>query len=366
MSDSLDNLLARFDPTLPLERAHTIPSAWYHDPRIAALEKDRIFATTWLLAGRIDQVGKSGDYFTLDLAGEPIVVVRDGENLRGFFNVCRHRGARVACEDQGCATRFRCRYHGWTYDLAGRLRGTPEFDGVADFRREENGLASIAVGEYGPLVWVNLAGNTAPLAEWLAPLERRDTLAGLRRFRWQARREYRLECNWKVYVDNFLDGGYHVNTIHPGLASVLDYSHYRTEIDEHANVQISPMRSGGEEGINQVRSGSDAFYWWVFPNMMLNFYESALDTNLVLPDGPDACRVIFDYYFPEGAGQQGPGYIEQSIAVTDRIQDEDMGICADVQRGLKSRAFDTGRYSVRREIGVYHFHQMLARRLLGS
>jgi choline monooxygenase len=364
MSACLDTLLARFDPTLPLERAHTIPAAWYHDAEMAAAERHRVFGNAWLLAGRADQVAASGSFFTIDLAGEPIVVVRDSEGiLRAFHNVCRHRGARVACEEEGRATRLRCRYHGWTYDLAGRLRGTPEFDGVADFRREDNGLSAVAVGEAGPFVWVHLgASPESSLEEWVAPLARRGCLAALEGFHWHSRREYRLACNWKVFVDNFLDGGYHVNTVHPGLAGVIDYSHYRTEMDEHASVQVSPLRSGVQaDEVAQVRSGGNAYYWWVFPNSMLNLYAMAVDTNVVLPDGPDACRVIFDFYFRDADA----GFIDQSLTVAHQIQLEDLGICEEVQRGLHSRSYDTGRFSVRREPAGYHFHQMLAKWLRG-
>src|SRR5262245_1862460 len=151
VSPRLRELLAAFDPSLPLERARTIPAAWYHDPELAALERRAVFANAWQAVGRADQVAEPGSFFTADVAGEPVVVVRDeGGTLRAFANVCRHRAARVACEEQGRASRLRCRYHGWTYDLAGRLRGTPEWDGVADFRKEEHGLPPLAVGAWGP------------------------------------------------------------------------------------------------------------------------------------------------------------------------------------------------------------------------
>jgi choline monooxygenase len=362
MSSALDSLLTAFDPTLPLARARTIPAAWYHDPALAEGERERVFGNTWLLAGRADQVEAPGSFFTIDLAGEPIVVVRDGEGvLRAFHNVCRHRGARVACEEQGRASRLRCRYHGWTYDLAGRLRGTPEFDGVADFAREDNGLPPVAVAVSGPFVWAHTGASPGPLAEWVEPLQRRATMTALAPFRWHSRREYRLGCNWKVFVDNYLDGGYHVNTVHPGLADVIDYASYCTEIEGHASVQISPLRSGKQDDVGQVRTGN-AYYWWVYPNFMLNLYDTALDTNLVFPEGPDACRVIFDFWF---LPDTDAGFIEQSLTVAHQIQLEDVGICEEVQRGLHSRSYDTGRFSVRREAAGYHFHQLLAKGLRG-
>jgi choline monooxygenase len=359
--------LRLFDPDLPLERARTIPSLWYQDTEVHAAECRLVFGRTWQAVGRTEAVAEPGTFLTADVAGEPILVVRDGEGvLRAFANVCRHRAARVVTEPQGRATRLRCRYHGWTYDLAGRLRGTPEFDGVADFRREDNGLVPLAVATWEPIVWVHLGPPVPPLDEFLAPLPARTADLGVERLRWVARRDYTLACNWKVFVDNYLDGGYHVNTIHPGLAGVLDYSQYRTEVFDRTSVQSSPLRpteTAGDAATAQVRTGDRAYYWWVFPNFMLNLYQGIMDTNLVLPLGPDQCRVVFDFYFADAETPEAKRFIADSIAVADRIQQEDVGICEDVQRGLASRSYDTGRFSVRREAAGYHFHRLLARTL---
>ncbi len=367
MSETLADKLRLFDPDLPLERARTIPSVWYHDPDIYAAECRSVFGGTWQAVGRVDQVAEPGAFFTADLAGEPLLVVRDGDGvLRAFYNVCRHRAACVVTEPEGKATRLRCRYHGWTYDLAGRLRGTPEFDGVADFCREENGLVPVAVATWGPIVWVHLGTEPPPLESFLAPLPERTADLGIDRLRWVAQRDYVLACNWKVYCDNYLDGGYHVNTVHPGLAGVLDYTHYRTEIAGRTSVQTSPLRPpdrSDDAATAQVRTGTTAYYWWIFPNFMLNAYQGIMDTNRVLPLGPDRCRVVFDFYFEHTEGPEAQRFIADSIAVAERIQQEDSGICEEVQRGLASRAFDTGRFSVRRETAGYHFHQLLARAL---
>lgn len=373
MSTHLDEILALFDPTLPLERAHTIPKVWYLDPAIHAAECRTVFANSWQAVGRLDQLTEAGSFLTADIAGEPIVVVRDQEGmLRAFYNVCRHRAARVLEEACGKVSRLRCRYHGWTYDLAGRLRGTPEFEGVADFQREEQGLVGLAVDTWGPLVWVRQAPSmaTSPtLAEFLAPPPERTRGLGLETLRFVERREYVVACNWKVFVDNFLDGGYHVNSVHPTLAGVLDYAHYRTEIAGQTSVQSSPLRRpdphSEEASAAEVRTGEMAYYWWVFPNFMLNLYQGVMDTNLVLPLGTDRCRVVFDFYFAQTEGAEAKARIAQSIALAHQIQLEDAGICEEVQRGLASRSFHTGRFSVRREWAGYHFHQLLARYLQG-
>ncbi len=163
-----------------------------------------------------------------------------------------------------------------------------------------------------------------------------------------------------MYVDNFLDGGYHVNTVHPSLAGVIDYKHYRTEILGNTSVQISPLKAEPTAEIASVRGGADAQYWWVFPNFMLNLYQGVMDTNLVLPLAPDRCRVVFDFWFADTTAEE---FMRASMDVAHQIQLEDTGICEEVQRGLGSRSYNTGRFSARREGGGYHFHQLLARYL---
>lgn len=359
-------ILEAFDPNLPLERARTIPSAWYCDLQVYAAERRQVFGTTWQLAAPSDQLAAPGSFVTTNVAGEPILLVRDeAGTLRAFFNVCRHRAACVVTEPQGTATRLRCRYHGWTYDLAGRLRGTPEFEGVADFGKEDHGLVPVAVDGWGPLVFVHTGRTPAPLRESLGVLpDRVGSLAGLR---FHERREYDLACNWKVFVDNYLDGGYHVNTVHPALAGVLQYSEYRTECLGLTSLQSSPLRapepSPADGSAAAVRTGDRAYYGWVFPNFMINVYAGVMDTNVVFPLGPDRCRVIIDFYFSRTEGEQARRFADQSVDLGHRIQLEDLGVCEDVQRGLASRAYDTGRYSVRREVAVHHFHRLLAQRL---
>jgi choline monooxygenase len=357
----MPSLSRDFDPDLPLDRARTIPAAWYHDREVYEAERRSVFGDTWLVVGRRELVAEPGSYLTAEVAGEPILVVRDLDGtLRAFANVCRHRAALVMTESCGKATRLRCRYHGWTYDLTGRLRGVPEFDGVADFRREEQGLPPLAVAMWGPYVWVHGGADPPALKQFLAPLPER-TAAKIDGLCFAGRRDYEVACNWKVYVDNYLDGGYHVNTVHPGLAGVIDYARYHTEVFGQTSVQVSPLKppDAGSADVAGVRSG-EAQYWWVFPNYMLNLYDSVMDANLVLPLGPDRCRVVFDFFFAPGTSET---FIRDSISVADRIQIEDGGICEEVQRGLGSRSYETGRFSVRREAAGYHFHQLLGRRL---
>ncbi|MBL8822750.1 MAG: Rieske 2Fe-2S domain-containing protein [Planctomycetia bacterium] len=350
---------------LPLNEASTIPSLWYTSPEIYQKEKALLWNNTWIYAGRTDQVTKPGDFLTVQIADEPILVIRGEDGiLRSFINVCRHRAARVVTTSCGHTDRLRCPYHGWTYDLSGQLRGVPEFDGVTGFKREENGLPVVHVDTWGPLVFVHLGKPAIALTDALHPMPEKLQAFNIEQLRCVGQKEYILQCNWKVFIDNYLDGGYHVNAIHPSLAGVLDYKNYKTECFKYTSVQSSPLRApqaGDDQGAAQVRTGQAAAYWWIFPNLMLNAYEGVMDTNVVYPMGPDRCRVVFDFYFhgkdqsPEAIARQ-----TESMKVADLIQAEDVGICEDVQRGLLSQSFDTGRYSVRREQGVHHFHSLLA------
>lgn len=350
-----------FDPTLPLAKARTIPATWYFNPLQAERERGAIFAKSWQVVARLEQLQNSGDFVTLNLAGEPLILVRGEDGvLRGFFNVCRHRAAPILNEPCGHASKLRCRYHGWTYDLQGCLRGTPEFDGVEDFSKEANGLVPIHVATFGPLVAVNLTtpsrtldDQLSPLPEWIASGNWFDGL------RFHERREYDMACNWKVYVDNYLDGGYHVNTVHPDLAGVLDYREYVTTTHGFTALQASPLKSG-EGDAGRTRTGDLAAYWWVWPNFMMNLYRGVMDTNLVLPLGPEKCRVIFDFYFTDKFDK---AFKNESVVVADRVQAEDVGICEEVQRGLHSRSYSTGRFSKKRENAGYYFHRLLAQSL---
>jgi choline monooxygenase len=368
MEKSVQSLLDLYHPNDPLEKAWTIPAPWYFDQRIARLERDHVFAASWQVVGRTDQVLSNGDFFTAEIAGEPLVVVRSEDGrLRAFYNVCRHHAAAVVSEAQGCARQFRCPYHGWTYGNDGTLKGMVEFEGVCDFDRAKNGLVPVRVDTWENFVLVNLNGSAPPLREFLgavpdlvAPLELQSKL------RYFARRVYTLQCNWKVYVDNYLDGGYHVPHAHKGLSSVIEYTKYTIENFERACLQSSPLSSDShsEAGVAATRQGR-AFYLWLYPNFMINAYADVMDTNLVLPLAVDKCAVVFDYYFAD-ISAAAEARNRESIAVSEKVQDEDMAICDSVQRGLGSRAYVAGRLSMRREGGEHLFHRLLHADLTGG
>ena len=369
MPPSLVELIDGYNPDLPLSRASTIPAAWYVDPRILDLERSTVFAQSWQLAARIDQVRAPGQYVSCELAGEPIVVVRGEDGIvRGFFNVCRHHAAAVVTESEGSARTFRCPYHGWTYGLDGTLRGTPDFSEVGDFDRTTHGLIPLNCHDWQKWIFISLEHQAQSFEAFLGPeLVRGVDQLGLQDLHWMERRHYTLDCNWKVFVDNYLDGGYHVPHVHRGLDSVLDYAEYVIENGTHFVLQSSPIVtnkkpksqvSDVERQTRAVRQGKRAYYYWIYPNFMINCYEGAMDTNVVIPRAVDRTDVIFDFYFAD-VSKRARGRNRASIDISQRIQDEDVAICASVQRGLSSRAYGTGRLSVRREAGEHLFHRLL-------
>jgi choline monooxygenase len=359
--NKLQTILATYDASAPLAEASTIPAPWYVDPRVAQLERTAVFSKTWQMIGRADQVERPGQFVTTNVAGEPIVVVRGNDGaLRGFYNVCRHHAAAVLTEPCGQASLLRCPYHGWNYGLDGSLKGTPEFDGVKNFDRHENGLMPMRVDTWEKFVFVNLDPEAVPLQDFLGGLVKRMAPLGVSKLHYFDSRVYEIHCNWKVFVDNYLDGGYHVPHLHKGLNSVLDYKEYTIENEDRYCLQSSPMVASSEDAATgATRKGDRAWYFWQYPNLMINCYEGYMDTNLVLPVDVDHCRVIFDFYFAD-VSEAHREYNQQSVAVGARVQEEDLGICEAVQRGLKSRAYNAGRLSVRREAGEHLFHRLLA------
>jgi choline monooxygenase len=361
MKPSLREIIETYNPNASLAEASTPPASWYSDPRILELEQRTVFSSSWQLVGRVDQVRDAGQYVSFEVAGEPVLVVRGNDKvLRGFFNVCRHHAAAVVTKAEGKAENLRCPYHGWSYNLEGALIVTPEFGGVANFDRGANGLVPIQSVAWQGWVFVKLDPDGPSLEDFLGKsfFERLERLK-LEQLHWFERRHYTLNCNWKVFVDNYLDGGYHVPHLHGNLNSVLDYSNYTIETGERSCVQSSPIAADkGDPKTAAVRAGKRAYYYWIYPNLMINVYEDVMDTNLVIPRGVDKTEVVFDYYFADVSDQASERSFA-SIAASEQIQAEDTAICESVQRGLNSRSYSTGRLSVRREAGEHLFHRLL-------
>jgi choline monooxygenase len=376
-------------PKIPanIAQAWTLPASLYTDASVFSEEKERIFARTWQVVGHASQVANPGDYFTTELIGEPLLLVRglDGQ-LRGFYNVCRHRAGPAA---EGCGSRklFRCGYHGWTYGLDGALIRATEIEGVEGFRAADFALVPVRTEEWFNLVFVNLDSEARPLRETLGELPGQTEKFPFAKMKLFERRTYDMKCNWKTYVDNYLEG-YHLPSVHPGLNRELDYNAYvvephlpslegRSEEGRHPHRgpgsihpepgchgyvrQFSPIR-GAQPGDATPRrypeAGEDLTtdYFWIFPNWMLNCYPDNVSLNIVLPLEPERSLAIFEWYLPQK--DHSTPAAKASVEFSDQIQIEDGAICETVQKNLRSRSYSRGRYSVKQEKGVHAFHRI--------
>ena len=355
-------LIETFQIDPDISRAWSLPASFYSDPSVLAFEKEKIFRHFWQVVGHHDQVAKPGDYFTTVLVEEPLLIVRDlNDELRGFYNVCRHRGGPPA---EGCGSRklFRCGYHGWTYDLEGKLISAPEFEDVQDFNAEHFTLPSVRVEEWFNLIFVNLDPHAAPLMQSLGELPRQARCFPFAGMKLVERRSYDMKCNWKTYVDNYLEG-YHLPSVHPGLNRELDYGAYVVEPYTRHVRQFSPIR-GAQAGdatprrYQETREDLTTDYFWIFPNWMLNCYPDNVSLNMVLPVDTERSLAVFEWYLPEG--ERDSAAAKDSVRFSDEIQMEDVAICETVQKNLRSRSYSRGRYSVKQEKGVHAFHRMYA------
>ncbi|MEO8746561.1 MAG: aromatic ring-hydroxylating dioxygenase subunit alpha [Rhodanobacter sp.] len=335
-----------------LAHAQALAARYYVGNDMLAMEQRAVFARSWQPLAHQEQLAEPGDHVVGQIADVPVLIVRAKDGLlRAFPNVCRHRAGPLAlCNGRG-AHSLQCKYHGWTYTLEGQLRSAPEMKDVADFNVADIRLPTLRVREWQGLVFVALSDDVpdfnvvyAGIAEHIAPID----LSAMRYLRSVS---YEVNCNWKVYVDNYVEG-YHLPHVHPGLNKLLDYRAYATTLFPWHSLQSSPLRNSSE-----AYGEGNAFYYFVYPNVMLNIMPGRLQTNRILPLGPDHCRIVFDYYYGQDAQAQARIAADQEFS--DEVQNEDIAICEAVQKGLASGFYSPGRLCPRRENGVWHFQNLL-------
>lgn len=356
--------MPRFPVDPDIARAATISKRFYTDPEVFHDAKDRIFARSWQWIADTDVAKVPGQVYPLTMLegclDEPIVLTRDTDDaLHCLSNVCTHRG-NLVCEGAGNERFLRCRYHGKRFGLDGCFQSMPEFEGAIGFPSEADSLPGIPFALWGPLVFASIA-PAAPLEEWIAPMIERVGWLPLHEFRHEPTRsrDYMVRANWALYVDNYLEG-FHIPFIHADLNSVIDYGNYTVEKFRYCSLQIGVSKSG-EAAFELPSSSPDvgkpiaAYYFWVFPNLMFNFYPWGLSINIVRPLGPELTKVSFIcYVWREDLLGRGAG------AALDRVEREDEAVVELVQRGLRSRFYDRGRFSPAREDGTHHFHLLLS------
>ncbi len=350
-----------------IRKASTIASAVYADPDVLARVRERVFARSWQLAADADQVRTPRQVlpvpFLEGFIDEPLILVRDEQDrLRCLSNVCTHRGNLVV-EQPGTLSGLRCRYHGRRFGLDGTFQSMPEFEQVVGHPADCDNLVGVPFAAWGRFVFTSLDPAFA-FEDLIENVNRRLGWLPLAEFVPDATRsrDYLVRANWALYVDNYLEG-FHIPFVHSGLNETLDYGEYATELFRYSSLQLG-IAKGGEAVFDLPPESPDrgrdiaAYYYWLFPNLMLNFYPWGLSVNVVKPLGVDRSRISYlTYVWDEHKMDQGAG------AELDRVEREDEDIVESVQRGVRSRHYDRGRYSPTREQGVHHFHRLLCEHL---
>jgi choline monooxygenase len=339
-------------PVVSESPALALPPAYYLGADMLAQDRRSVLARGWQLAAHASDLAGSGDHVVTAVADVPVLLVRGDDGvLRAFANVCRHRAGPIALGSGRGARMLHCRYHGWIYGLDGCLKRAPEMQDAAGFDPGGIRLPLLGVAEWLGLVFVSLAPDSVPFSEVVDGIAERITPADFAPMRHAHSRHYDVACNWKVYVDNYVEG-YHLPYVHPGLTQALDYRSYHTETARWHSLQHSPVAPDGA-----AYGEGHAWYYYLYPNTMLNVMPGRLQANRVLPLAPDRCRVEFHYYYlPD---REAEARIAADLAFTDRVQQEDGAICEQVQRGLASGFYEPGRLCPRHEGAVAHFHRLL-------
>ena len=340
-----------------IRRAQTLPSAFYCDPAVFQQVREKVFARSWQVVDGAERASTPGSVlpfsFVEGFVDEPLLLARDAAgDLRVLSNVCTHRG-NLLCTRPDVVQSLRCRYHGRRFALDGRFLSMPEFEGVRDFPSRADDLPRLEVARFGPLVFTAF-DPAFPFEEMIAPVRERMAFLPLDSMALDpsGSRVYEVAANWALYCDNYLEG-FHVPFVHPDLAKTIDYGSYRTELFARSSVQIAEASSPADAFAG---SSVAAYYFFLFPNVMLNFYPWGLSLNVVVPIAVDRTRIVYRSWVLDASRRRtGAG------GALDRVEMEDEEIVQEVQRGVRSRLYDRGRYSPSREAGVHHFHRLLAR-----
>lgn len=346
-----------------IRSASTIDKRFYLDEAVYAASRERIFDRSWQWIGDLADMDGAGALSPREMLpgfmDESLLLARDrGGVIRCLSNVCTHRGnllVREACK----AEDIRCGYHSRRFDFTGRMTFMPAFKEAANFPAPCDNLPELSFGAWDTLAFASLA-PVAPLQAFIGDAQAR--LAGIPLdglvHAPQLGRDFEFDASWALYVENYLEG-LHVPFVHPALTQRLDLKGYSDEQFRYSNLQFAPA-ADGDPAFDPPRSSPDhgrriaAYYFWIFPNLMLNFYPWGLSLNLVVPLGPSRTRVVFRSYVRDSAllGTGAGGALHD-------VEFEDEAVVVAVQKGIRSRLYSKGRYSPSHERCTHHFHRLL-------
>ncbi len=348
-----------------IAKAKTIHTDFYTSAEVFELCKEKIFAPSWQFIGSTELVNERESVYPFILLknhlDEPLALTKDKSgSIHLVSNVCTHRG-NIVTEKPCSIPKLRCRYHGRTFAHDGKFSSMPEFKEVENFPSKNDNLTKLPLFQWGNLLFTTL--NEKYKAEiFFADMMKRVNWMPLNEFvfRPELSKEFHVKANWALYCENYLEG-FHVPFVHAELNALIDYEGYTTELFfPYSSLQIGIAKK--DEGCFDLPESSPeygkkvaAYYFWVFPNMMFNFYPWGLSVNIVKPVSVDECKVSFlSYVWDESKLNKGAG------ANLHKVEMEDEEIVENVQRGVRSRFYNQGRYSVTREQGTHHFHRIIA------
>ena len=346
--------------------AKTLPQRYFVSPEVFAEEQKKIFSKHWLLIGHQSQIAKAGDYFVAEVGDESLIIARDQRStIRGFYNVCRHRGTRLKEGTCGHASAIQCPYHAWTYGLDGRLIRAPHMDEVQGFDKADYSLHPVNLGLFEGFIFVNLADDPMPLEEWFAPLAGKFSHWNMSILRSAKRIEYDVRANWKLIFENYSEC-YHCPGVHPALSKLTPYDSAENDLREgpflggfmSINKGKSLTMSGnacalGVNGIADPGRAHDrdrVFYYSIFPNMLLSMHPDYVMVHQLWPQSPKRTLIMCDWFFHPKAFERPDFQSEDAIEFWDMTNKQDWHVCALSQQGIASRAYQPGPYSPRESI----------------
>ncbi len=343
--------------------ARTLPTKFYTDPKYFEAAREKIFTPSWQFITDTDQIKNPGLALPITILegylNEPMLLTCDSAaQFHALSNVCTHRG-NLLVESECHTQQLRCRYHGRRFGLDGSFVSTPGFEEALDFPSQEDNLPQVPTEKWGKFIFSSV-NPASPLADVIEDMKRRLDWLPLADFHFDAEnsRDYEVQANWALYIENYLEG-FHIPYVHPSLAVLLDTKNYRTELHKHGNLQIG-IAQRSEDAFNLPESSPDygqligAYYYWLFPNTIFNFYPWGLSINVIVPLAHNRTRIRFLTYVWDRSRMAG-----YSIEDIDKTEMEDESIISQVQKGIQSHFYTRGRYSPQWETGVHQFHNML-------
>jgi Rieske 2Fe-2S family protein len=348
--------------------AKTLEQKYFVSPEIFAEEQAKIFAKQWVLVGHQNQIAKPGDYFVAPppsdygATGESLVIIRDQRGtIRGFYNVCRHRGTRLREDACGHASAIQCPYHAWTYALDGRLIGAPHMDQVPGFDKADYSLHPVNLGLWEGFIFVNLAEFPTPFDEWFAPLAGKFSHWNLPKLRSTKRIEYDVRANWKLIFENYSEC-YHCPGVHPTLSKLTPYDSAENDlatgpflggfmpITKGNSLTMSGNACASPVGDIDVEDFHRVFYYSAFPNMLLSMHPDYVMVHQLWPQSPERTRILCDWFFHPEAFERADFHPDDAIEFWDMTNKQDWHVCELSQRGIASRSYQPGPYSLRESI----------------